>query len=1269
MRTTPAPPVITTRRRGRRLLALTTSALLGLGLAAVPAAGADAPGGAPAPAARPVAGPAPDPQVRALLDARAKAKASGQPVTVDALTTEATETTVAPDGRLATTSYAEPVRVKRDAGWAAVDTTLHANADGTVSPAVTPNALALSGGGGGMLATLTTGDGKKLAVGSPFTLPRPELAGSTATYRGVLGPDVDLQVTARPDGGWRDVIVVRTAAAAADPALARLHFPLSADGLSAHQDEAGNLSFTDAAGAVRFHAPTAFQWDSTTQPAPAAPPAAQSRAAASTDAPASLRTVAASRSLTRAAAPAEAPAAPPAPAAPSTAEAPGGAAVVAPIATAVTADGIDLTPDPATFGQGTGPWYLDPTISADSPSQASVQVQENFPKTKNYNALGQLGTGYCGYSDCNGYGRYRAYYQLGINAAIWTQPGGAPAAPTVYNSTLYTNVTSQAAPGTQTPLGVYWTPPIDGNTTWEQQPCWDNLGNCNKVAGATVTGTGGLNFDVTTSMQQLAAGHAGNWTIALIPDDERNKLYRVHLGNNPHITTWYDIAPSTWGPATSPTPGFASNPSLNAACQTPNTGRPWDNPGWIGANQSITLSANSWSPSGQNLQSNFHVWDDNDKGWQLVQGSAWAGAWNTLSVPVGSLTDGHQYGWLANSTDGGLTSPDTNWCYFRVDKTPPTVSLGSADFPPSGTPNPSPKFFASDPGNPGTFTLTGTDPAPAGGNSSGVACIRWTTVPTNANQTGWGCGGGSGNGEGVVAGGNGTFRYSPGTWGTNTVWFQAQDNAGNYSQVGSYTFYAPWNKNATPVFGNVTGSRRPDVLTPDANGNLRVMEANTDPGNVPAAPAAAAPGAQDPAFRGTNWSNYQVTHRGSLQRGSFVDDVLAHNTTGGGELAKHLYKVKNDGNGHFDGIPTDLAKPTACYGTDNVLAPDCGTLNYPGDWAQASQVLALGTPTGEVTKPVTLPDPQNPGQTVTKYTISQTVLLSVENGALWLYSPTAAGTLQNARKLSADNVWNGYDLINPGPAAGTAQATLWARNQATGQIRSYAVTGGATPDYGALAGPAGGAVILDGRGTTAANYPRIGSSGDLDGDGLPDLWTVDGSGRFAIWKGATTNGTAGTNQVTGFQDAAVMGYANGSVAVQNAWSPGPCLDAYGGPAAGNIVDVWSCWGGTNQRFTFAFDGTLQAGGVCVTPAQNATGNGTKVVLAPCVSRDTDKATAAAQQWRYDPASGRITSLAATDAPSGRCLEEPGWNGANGTQMGIWDCNGAPNQSWKLIPLT
>lgn len=150
-----------------------------------------------------------------------------------------------------------------------------------MSPKASPAAVTLSGGGTGAMATVSTADGMKLVTGAPFPLPVPTLSGDTATYTNVL-PDVDLKLTATPLGGWRDVLIVRTAQAAANPSLSTIHFPLQATGLSTSVDSAGNLSFTDGSGVVRLSAPTAFQWDSSTVPTTPAATRPAARAAAFT---------------------------------------------------------------------------------------------------------------------------------------------------------------------------------------------------------------------------------------------------------------------------------------------------------------------------------------------------------------------------------------------------------------------------------------------------------------------------------------------------------------------------------------------------------------------------------------------------------------------------------------------------------------------------------------------------------------------------------------------------------------------------------------------------------------------------------------------------------------------------------------------------------------------------------------------------------------------------------------------------------------------------
>ncbi|WP_280725350.1 ricin-type beta-trefoil lectin domain protein [Kitasatospora sp. MAA4] len=1057
-----------------RLLALGVSGALAVGMLVAPAAQADAPIPVPVPTGSTATGstaPAPSPTAQAILDARTKAKSSGQAVTVDALTTGSSATLVNPDGTLTTTDYTAPVRIKEDAGWAAIDATLRTNADGTLSPAVSPTSLKLSGGGSGALATLTTSDGKQLSVTAPFALPKPTLSGATATYAGVLTPDVDLQVTADPQGGWRDVIVVKTAAAAADPALKSLHFPISTMGLTAGSDAAGNLAFTDSTGAVRLHAPTPMQWDSTPPPpaVPTASGAVASRARSLFAAPAAS---AAQQAGT------------------STPDAPGDSAKVGTIGVAATPDAIDLTPDQNVLGKGVGPWYLDPSISVNSAAQAWDMVQENHPDTKNYMGPFDLGIGYCGYSDCTGYGRYRAYVQIGINSAIYNQPGGAPAPPTVYGSTLFVNITDASSPSTPSPLGLYWTNPIDGNTTWNNQPCGTGatMAGCSKVASTIATGTGPISFDVTSQMQTAAQQKWGNWTIGIAPDDENNLLYRHHIGNNPHIVTTYDIAPSLWAPRVSPQPGFANsdnsgNPT-GSDCATSGTNAPW-----VGGNQNITLTASNWSPAGMSLHTVFRLW--NDAGWSWTGDSGWAASQNSnvsVSIPGTSLADGHLFAWTANAYDadppsGGLGSPNVPTCFFRIDKTSPTLVVSSSDFPPSGTPNPSPKVYAGS-GVGGTFTLTGNDPAPTltGTTASGVACFRWSTDPTPV--TGWKCSDGAGAGI-VLQSSNPSFTYAPGSasWGTNIVYVQAQDNAGNYGQPAAYSFFAPWNPNGKSVYGDVTGDGKPDILLPDAAGNLRIVTAGVDPANAISAYATAAPG--------VNWNTAQVTHRGNLDAGP-VDDIVVHQP-GNGTLSWS----KNNGNGTFSTLSPVQPFPTRC--TDLKGIPWQGTCPFTatGNWSNVTQILALGTPSGESTSSAS---------------IGRTSLLAVSGGQLWLLnSTTGSDQLDGTARLVSAADWSNYDLINPGPASGPSaggamQPTLWARfrdSNDTGKLLAYPITGGSTPDYSQLADPAKGLTIT-GLSLPVATYPTVGSSGDLNGDGVPDLWATTSTGQLVIWTGSTT---------------------------------------------------------------------------------------------------------------------------------------------------------------------
>ncbi|MER5932486.1 ricin-type beta-trefoil lectin domain protein [Streptomyces sp. NPDC002054] len=1062
---------------------------LGLGLVSAPPALAEEDRGhGPADTNWPAIPPNPSPSAeeKALLAAQEQARSTGKPVLVGHLTTESSQTFANPGGSFTTDSTATVQRVKSaDGGWKEVDATLHTNTDGMLAPAVVPSQLTLSGGGTGPMATMTTADGKKLAVTAPFTLPRPVLEDNSALYKSVL-PDVDLRLTANTLGGWRQVLIVHTPEAAANPTVKKLRLAVEADGLNVKADAAGNISVTDTDGGIRFSSPSSLMWDSGTPSADGG------------DTGGGMRTMLS--------APATAAEDEPVPSSP---DGPGEGATVAPIAVTANNNAIDLVPDPALLSQGTGPWFIDPGFnpSASNTRQAYSQAQEAYPDTNGFNGTeyGQdkPATGFCGYNigdpPCQKEGRTRAYFKIGINSAIHTKTNYDVS---VINARFYTTIISSSSPSTSTPLGLYATPVISNPTSWQDQPCGtgSRMGGCTKLgASVPVSGTGQISFDVTNTMRAASQGGWTYQTFGLAPDDEYNKYYRQRFANDPHITVEYDVKPTIWWPRTRPTPGFASNGTFND-CKTPGTANPWDNPGWVGANNNITLTASTWSPVGRQLNTTFQLWDDDNNGHTTYPTTGWISD-GEGTVDVGPLTDGHQYGWTARTTDSTLTSTDTDWCFFRIDRTPPTADVTSTDFPESGTIGARPKYA----GQEGTFTLTGSDPAPAGGGrSSGLACARWTTDPVKAAATNWNCTDASAeSGIVVLTGGKATVKITPPRWGTNFVYLQTQDNAGNMSQPAVYSYYAPSNLNgAAPVFGDITGDSKPDIVLPDGSGTLRTIEGRTgdrDPSTALASKISAAP-------TGNSWSNVRIAHRGNLAYKN-VDDLFAHDPSSPENL--YLYS-----NANIDGVfnlrdRMTVTKPANCVNT-SFAAINCSAY-YGIDWRNVTQIAAFGAPSGDAPVNGALP---------------KSSLLFVENGRLWLSSaaPTDINQLENrAIQLSAnDDRWKDYTLIAPGRAKGTNFPTLWARSK-SGSIHSFAITG--TPEAPVLTGftdPTKGAI--PGIDLDPAAYPRVGSDGDITGDGIPDLWAVDTQQQLVAFRGTGTapNGTTVLHPtVTGFDPAPV----------------------------------------------------------------------------------------------------------------------------------------------------
>ncbi|WTB16407.1 LamG domain-containing protein [Streptomyces sp. NBC_00829] len=241
----------------RRSVARAVGALLGAALVA---------GVAPASAlgaASPVKVPGSAPRAKQSADqsASARAAATGEPVEVVEERTEYATTTANPDGTFTLTQSTRPQRARaKDGSWRGIDVTLERRADGTVGPKSAVVALAFSGGGSGKPMISLGGKRGSMSLGWPGPLPQPQLSGATATYPEVF-KGVDLKLTATPEG-YREVLVVKSADAAASPQLEQIRLSVKGDGLDIAPGQGGGIRAIDADGNAIFAGPAGVMWDS-----------------------------------------------------------------------------------------------------------------------------------------------------------------------------------------------------------------------------------------------------------------------------------------------------------------------------------------------------------------------------------------------------------------------------------------------------------------------------------------------------------------------------------------------------------------------------------------------------------------------------------------------------------------------------------------------------------------------------------------------------------------------------------------------------------------------------------------------------------------------------------------------------------------------------------------------------------------------------------------------------------------------------------------------
>jgi hypothetical protein len=1244
-----------------------------------------------------------DPQAalhQAMVNAVAKAKKVNAPVPVDTMTDGYSQTVANADGSFSYSQSVAPVRAKKNNTWVPVDTNLVKASDGTWQPNAAAVSLSLSNGGKVPLAVLDDNAGHSETLTWPTSLPTPQINGNSALYPEVF-PGVDLRV-AVDSLGFHEVLIVKSAQAAANAALAKLHFGLTTKNLTVSVDAGGQLRSTDAKGATVFAGGTPGMWD--TAPTPAV--TAQARAEANAQA---------------------------APA-PNPADGPFPDAQQSPMKATLASGGIDVATNTAMLASPKThyPVYIDPDNAVQA-LIAHAEIWQGLPtRPGDPTACCNENVTRVGWST-DSPGAVRALFQF-TNKIPWMA--------TIGESDF--KLTTET--GTTKPVNTeVWQ--LDQFPTDSNGHPTGSLMNWNSA-----TGSGGAWTPFDTNVHSIGNFTMGGTGAAYTATVKNTAQVQTIVNNNgPYVTLGVKAATETtaaggWQTFWWNSPNLASqNATLSISYRLPPwITRLWTSPGTISG---TTCDTNQTTPGyitktvGGKINVNVGVadldplsvpvdveLDDLDGGRTTSYAYQWTPPANapggggealtnaTFSQagdgPTGTqswaLTDGHRYELFAspndNNTQYSPVTPVGPKCYFTVAFTSPDPpGVASTDFPAIGG---TPAKLAT---APGAFQITGTTKGVAIAGFQYVingdpSAVQAANLPNPGPDTTSGAGYVSADSSGRAA-----INLPQGAtqMGTNSLLVRAIDVAGNTSPFTSWDFFTPGNPDLKAAYGNVTGDGMADIVATAPDGSvggaqhLVVFPSTVDPNPAnannatEAAPASAAPD-------GSSWANTLFTHRGA-DRASPTDDLFAYS-----QKTHQLFYYLNAVVRKSGALPADQFSQThqvlisrpACTSSPQACS------HYPSDWSKVLNIVALGPVAGGnagtfggKTSFITVEDDGNGG------------------GDLWLFSPgPAAGQLKNPQLIGTSDLsrhttlmpdgwnWATVNLIAPGSATVGGLPDLWARDPSTGNLIQFtnatnaagaedptslgnldaAVRVGnqgqfSTNDYPTLI--SGGAPAVDGSNGTV---PAGSTAGNSHETGPRALWSLGSNGQLALVPGPITAGStlshnlwrttadswAGTTRLSAVNDAQV-GPTTGPVMLGIDQNSGTqmCLDLAGGTTSdGTMVRSWGCNGSPAQVWNFNTNGTITSSidpTKCVdiidTPVtSNGTMNQTPVQLWGCNGGTN-------QQWTLR------TSVSATNANlpgwlnlynpnSGRCMDNP-YDNTGWQQLWIFNCLDNQAQQW------
>ncbi|MFD3582871.1 LamG-like jellyroll fold domain-containing protein [Streptomyces sp. NPDC058683] len=1010
-----------------------------------------------------------------------KARATGKPVQATADTTDSSTLTANPNGTLTLRQTLAPVRKLVRGRWKDLDPTLVRQADGTISPKVATSSLTLSDGStDAPLATMRAGSGS-LAVSLPaaFTLRTPALSGPTATYHDVL-PGVNLTVTAQDTGGFSEVLVVKNATAAANPALTDLNLTTRAMGVSLASDTAGDITAKDHAGRTVFSATAPTMWDSS-RPAANTPKTTDPRTGLTVD--------------RRNGAPlASSPAAP------------GDAARKASLKAAYHRGHISLSP-PATLLRGKHtayPVYIDPSFTPSGQTdtaQAWAFVDSEWPDTSFYKpAASTPGPLHVGYTDWTpDVSTNRALFQTSVHSSIW-------GAQDVISSSIsfYENWSASC---TKEEVDLWHTGSISSSTTWNNthsssdpdKKFWFSKLDAQTVAHgwSTTCGPEDVTFDIRSLMQSAADSKWSKLTFGLRAADESNDLAWKQFSKQATITTTYDHTPNT------PT-SLTTSPSTNCTATTPTS---------LGLND-VTLRSRVSDPDGTTspLTANFTLNN-------MASGTTYTRAINATSGTTASTLFSHtsssgpflaltaktEFAWYLTVTDQDLSSTKSKICHFYYDPTAPgaptiTPVASSTSQCPELTGSPSGDSLCTV-GTAANFTITDTNTTAAPGS------YRYQLN--------------GGNPVSVPASSSSPYTapisLKPTTQ-TNVLTVTAVGTSSNIGDTYDYRFIAK--APATATADDLNGDGNADLLTVGGKNSLPAglwQATGTGDGKVDAV-------ARNIGIDGNGVSTSQTATSftgsqaitGHFFRGSGFNDVLDYSyDTATGAVRGEILRGQGDGT---DLQPIDSHPITNAAGvftrtdndgtTTNTVTPATSIASGGALYNTVNSDAATGYPDLLLLINGSLWDePSNVGAGLYPGADQATVLAD--------YNPYCLA--QNTSTTSCTTDWSSWTITSTLDANGLPE--LFARDTSTdtsdpshGQLWYLSSASLQTLTYDYLANGAIDSALTSveaaSTGWDAGSQPTL-QAADINNDGTPDLWTVNSTGTATAHE-MTLSGTTAT---------------------------------------------------------------------------------------------------------------------------------------------------------------